>query len=285
LEGIFITKYVLTIGGIDSLSGGGVVADVTTINSLNCFALTALTSVVIIEGDSITVQSLSATTLRQQLNSISATTQLDAVKVGFIPNSRQVRVVSQFLKQLKFDNPSIPIVLDPVFSFKEDANYSDTVSAKSYCNQLVKYATIMTPNRDEFNILQYLEVETRAKFKAPILSHNKSGEPDLNIIVKDVEPLSPIAKDILYNSEFEMQNSFELGRIEDKCVNGAGCIFSAALASHLAQGEPLTNAICQAKQYAYNAIVHATEFAARPRTWEYNQSEVEVKVLAEVGNA
>ena len=51
-------------------------------------------------------------------------------------------------------------------------------------------------------------------------------------------------------------------RIETKNTHGTGCTFSAALATFLAQGQPLPAAAANAKRFITEAIRHSLAFGA-----------------------
>jgi hydroxymethylpyrimidine kinase/phosphomethylpyrimidine kinase len=76
-----------------------------------------------------------------------------------------------------------------------------------------------------------------------------------NVVVKGGHMDGDEVVDVLFDgSEF---HEFKGPRIETTSTHGTGCTFASAIASHLAQGETVENAVGRAKEYLTGALRRA----------------------------
>ena len=66
--------------------------------------------------------------------------------------------------------------------------------------------------------------------------------------------------DVFYNAETDEIITLSSNRISTRNTHGTGCTLSSAIASMLAQGLPLNEAIREAKNYINEAIVKGAEY-------------------------
>lgn len=74
-------------------------------------------------------------------------------------------MTKKWLTALSVKSP-VPIILDPVIVFKENADYSVSEMRELFISQLFPLATVITPNLKEAEILTGLSVKTEADMKA-----------------------------------------------------------------------------------------------------------------------
>lgn len=102
---------ILTITGSDSTGGSGVQADIRTINSLGCIAVSAITSVTV--QNTLGIQEfydLPATVVGGQIEAIVNDVQPQAVKIGMVRRSETLDVIVKALRQY---SPQF-VIYDPV---------------------------------------------------------------------------------------------------------------------------------------------------------------------------
>ncbi|MDR1033892.1 MAG: bifunctional hydroxymethylpyrimidine kinase/phosphomethylpyrimidine kinase [Bifidobacteriaceae bacterium] len=231
-------KVVLTIGGHDSRSGGGVSTDLQVFNKCGVFGYAALTSIVSIFDDEVRVFPVPNDILQEQLDSVLQATsesQIHAVKIGLLTSFEQVRVVRTFVKQLLKTSSSKPkIVIDPVLSIKEDTEFgesADRSDAVQWYTQFAEFANLWTPNAKEAELLGGRIYKTHT-------------------YVLVTKP--PV--DTLYNAHRLIVRAYSTEKIDTHNVNGAGCALSAAITSNLALGKGIETAVADAKKFVTEAI-------------------------------
>jgi hydroxymethylpyrimidine kinase/phosphomethylpyrimidine kinase/thiamine-phosphate diphosphorylase len=73
-----------------------------------------------------------------------------------------------------------------------------------------------------------------------------------NVLIKGGHMSGPEAIDILFDGN--TMHRFSSERIFTSATHGTGCSYASAIAAYLAQGEPLKEAVRNAKQFITNAI-------------------------------
>ena len=182
--------------------------------------------------------------IQEQLDAIFDDITPDSIKIGMLFKREIVELVAQFLKERAV---GIPIVLDPVMVAKS-GDYlllPDAVAALK--QHLLPLATLITPNIPEAEALTgaIVDMQTQAGFlldlgaKAVLL---KGGHQE------------GLYSNDLYIDQNRQEIWLESPRINSKNTHGTGCTLSAAIAAHLAVGQPLLESCRLAKQYLFNAI-------------------------------
>ncbi|WP_057754950.1 bifunctional hydroxymethylpyrimidine kinase/phosphomethylpyrimidine kinase [Weissella kandleri] len=239
---------VLTIAGADSLSGGGLQADLATFNELKLYGLATVTSIAAVQPDNLKITPLPATLVQDQLQSQQAAFQLRGVKIGLLPTVEQVELVATWIKQLP---EKIPVVVDPVLVFKEAQTDAAVGLRDAYLRELFPLATIITPNLTEAMQLTgqaLVNEQTVARAGQALLQTGTQS-----VVIKGGHRLAgPMAKDYLLTQDGNQWLTSP--KLTSNNNNGAGCTFSAAILSYLVQGNSLETAVAQAKTFVQHAI-------------------------------
>lgn len=242
---------VLSIAGSDSSAGAGIQADLKTISSLSCYGCTAITAIT--SQNTLGVQDihvLDADLVESQIRSILDDIAVDAVKIGMLGSSEIAQKVIDIIDEYDLNN----IVLDPVMSSTSGKPLIDEQGISLIKSQLIRRSTITTPNVTEAEILLgispgFIERDTMhdnvkalgIEFGRPFLL--KGGH------IPDKE-----SKDYLFLNLEEEIVQMSAARLDTKNLHGTGCTFSSAIASYLALGENLEEAVLKAKGYVTQAI-------------------------------
>lgn len=236
----------LAIAGFDPSCGAGVAADLKTFAAHNCYGIAAVTALTAQSTQGvINVHPTPAATLREQLETLAADMKIDAVKIGMLGNRANAAAVAEFLDSHKF----VHIVLDPVVRPSAgSAELLDTPGVKFLRDELLKRATVITPNMDEAALLTGLEVKDLNGMKA---AAQKLGEMGAKAVVVTGGHLEK-PTDLLYeNGEV---NPFGGDHAKSENTHGSGCTLSSAIAAQLALGQQLREALILAKAYVFKAI-------------------------------
>src|SRR5262249_29012396 len=104
-----------------------------------------------------------AATLRAQLEELAADVQFAAIKIGMLGNRGNAAVVAEFLDK----NSGVPVVLDPVIRPSAgNPELLDSSGVKYLSEELMKRASVITPNIDEAALLSGLEIKDVAGMEA-----------------------------------------------------------------------------------------------------------------------
>ncbi len=239
---------VLTIAGSDSSCGAGVQADVTTITALGGYGLNALTSVVSeTPGRVSMVHRLPAELIADQIHVLFDGFPIAAAKTGMLGGIDQVQaVVAAWITIGK----EIPLVVDPVMVATGGGRLLEEDAIEAVKTLLLPLAKVITPNLDEAAVLWGRAVTTRAEMEA--CGHELSGEHGCAVLVKGGHLVNDAAADVLCLAG--KATWFETERIPGVRTHGTGCSYSAAIATGLAKGLLLPEAVREAKAFVTRAI-------------------------------
>jgi hydroxymethylpyrimidine/phosphomethylpyrimidine kinase len=247
-QGVVIPPILLTIAGFDPSCGAGVGADLKTFAAHGCYGIAAITSLTVQNTQGVeTVHNTPASELREQLEILVKDCEIAAVKIGMLGNRGNAAVVAEFLDAHKFAH----IVHDPVMKSSSGSELLDAAGIKFVASELLKRATVITPNLPEAEILSGLTIKDVADMEAAARKIAEMGAHA--VIVKGGHMDKAI--DVL----FDGTDMHPLGGDKVKLENthGTGCTFASAITAQLAAGRSLLEATTLAKAYVMKAIEKA----------------------------
>jgi hydroxymethylpyrimidine/phosphomethylpyrimidine kinase len=237
---------VLVIAGFDPSAGAGVAADLKTIAAHNGYGIAAITALTVQSTQGVkAVHATPSATLRAQLDALIEDVVPQAVKIGMLGNRGNAAAVAEFLDQAKLPN----IVLDPVIQPTSGGpNLLDAGGIKFLNDELVKRATVVTPNVPEATLLTGIEIKSVADMEAAARKLVEHGAKAAVVKGGHMDK----AVDVL----FDGVEVLTLGGDSEKFHNthGSGCTFASAIAVQLAAGRNLREAVMLAKTYVTKAM-------------------------------
>lgn len=242
-------RTALTIAGSDSGGGAGIQADLKTFSALGVFGMSALTAITAQNTLGVTaVFELPPDIVAAQIDAVVTDIGADAAKTGMIANSEIIKVVAAKVREHGIST----LVVDPVMVATSGDRLLREEAVQALRTELLPLATVVTPNLPEAGVLIGRDVSSLAEMRDAARAIVGLGAR--SVIVKGGH-LDGDAVDIFYDG----QRFLELvaRRIETTSTHGTGCTLASAIAALLAKGEPLEQAITQAKAYVTAAIEHA----------------------------
>ncbi|MFQ5915484.1 MAG: bifunctional hydroxymethylpyrimidine kinase/phosphomethylpyrimidine kinase [Nitrospinota bacterium] len=236
----------LTIAGSDSGGGAGIQADLKTFTVLGVYGASILTALT--AQNTMGVQGVLAVPpefVAQQFDSVCSDVPIRAAKTGMLADAELIEIVAAKVREYGIR----PLVVDPVMVAKS----GDRLLARGAQNALIRHvlplADIITPNLGEAETLTGMSVRDLEQMREAARRMRDLGCK--SVLVKGGH-LKGEATDVLYDgSNF---TEFRAGRIDSKNTHGTGCTLSAAIAANLAKGNPLDDAVREAKNFIIEAI-------------------------------
>lgn len=253
---------VLTIAGSDSSCGAGAQADLKTIAALGGYGVNALTSVVAeTPGHVSSVRLLDPEFIADQLRVLFAAFPIRAAKTGMLGGRAQAEAVVAHWTALGKNGPSL--VVDPVMVATAGGRLLEDDAVEYITTHLLPLACLITPNMDEAQVLSGKTIRTREDMAACAteLSHRHGTA----VLLKGGHLADEDAADVLCDGG-ELR-WFSAPRTHGVHTHGTGCAYSAAIATGLAKGLCLHDAVDEAKQFISHAI-------ASHLAWQTNAGEV-----------
>lgn len=239
-------KTALTIAGSDSSGGAGIQADIKTMTVHGVYAMSAITALTAQNTIGVAgILNTDASFLGQQLDSVFTDIYPDAVKTGMIASPEQVTVIAQKLKEYQAKN----IVVDPVMIATSGSCLANQDTVEAMKKELFAVATVITPNLSEAQVLAEIEIrQEEDMIKAAQIISERYG---CAVLCKGGHSKDN-ADDLLY--ENGKLYWFQGKRIDNSNTHGTGCTLSSAIASNLALGKNLKEAIEASKEYITGAL-------------------------------
>ena len=140
-------------------------------------------------------------------------------------------------------------MLDPVMVSTSGSKLLQEDAVEALKERLLPLADIVTPNIPEAEILSGIEIKSEKDME---YAAEKIGENYCcNVLLKGGHSLND-ANDFLWQAGKAAW--FYAERIENPNTHGTGCTLSSAIASNLAKGRSLGEAVESAKQYLSGAL-------------------------------
>jgi hydroxymethylpyrimidine kinase/phosphomethylpyrimidine kinase len=239
-------KRVLTIAGSDSGGGAGIQADLKTITVLGGFGMSAITALT--AQNTVGVQGiveLDVGFVKKQIDSVLSDIGADAIKTGMLANSEIVRGVAEKIREYGIEK----VVVDPVMVAKSGDALLKKEAQETVKRELLPLCYLVTPNLPEASVLSGREVNGLDDMRGAAMAIHQLGAR--HVLVKGGHlPGNPV--DLLFDGQ--RFHEFEGERIATKNTHGTGCTYSAAIATELAKGEPLAEAVKKTKAFMTVAL-------------------------------
>ena len=239
---------VLTIAGSDSGGGAGIQADIKAITMNRGYAMSAITAITV--QNTLGVYGIVPVPLRTIADQIKVTLTdigADVIKTGMLSDRKTIETVMDQIMQIAKETPR---VIDPVMV----ATSGDRLLADDAVDVLrslaLPGAALLTPNAPEAEILSGKAVET-------VDGQRRAAERLLEagakaVLVKGGHIGGELVVDVLQTEHDEI--FFETRRIETRNTHGTGCTLASAIATHLARGASLPDAVDAGRNYLLKAI-------------------------------
>jgi hydroxymethylpyrimidine/phosphomethylpyrimidine kinase len=238
---------VLTIAGSDSSAGAGIQADLKAISANGGYGASVLTAVTAQNTRAVTAAvEVDLDLIRAQIDAVFDDLQVAAVKTGMLSSAAVIATVAKALHAYR---PS-RYVLDPVMVSKTGFPLLQPEAAAALRRELLPLATLVTPNVHEARALTGLPVRTPAEAEAAGRRLVEAGAAA--VLVKGGHLEAAPATDVLVTPEGVQVFPGEW--VDARHTHGTGCTYSAAIATQLAHGRSLADAIARAKAYVTEAI-------------------------------
>lgn len=242
-------KTALTIAGSDSSGGAGIQADIKTMMANGVYAMSAITALTAQNTTGVTdIMEVTPEFLGEQIDAVFTDIVPDAVKIGMVSSSGLIEMIAAKLKEYQAGC----VVVDPVMVATSGAKLISEEAIDTLKWELFPLATVLTPNIPEAEVLSGMKIQSAQDMVQAAGKICQSYH--CAVLCKGGHQLND-ANDLLYWEENgEHYRWFYGKRIPNPNTHGTGCTLSSAIASNLAKGYPLEEAVWKAKEYLSGAL-------------------------------
>lgn len=249
---------VLTIAGSDNSGGAGIQADLKTFTTLGVYATTAVTCVVAEHpGRVLNITPIPPQRVADQIRLVLEAFPVAAIKTGMLYSAEIIAAVGKAIAPALAQG--VPLVIDPVMvaSSGKVLLKKDAIKA---LRKLTARATVVTPNRDEAELLWGKPIRTVAALNRAAVELAKEFHGP-HFLVKGGHLQTERAIDVLAFPDGRV-HEFGAKRIPHIDPHGTGCTYSAAITAGLAKGLTVKEAVILGKIFITRALYRRFEIGA-----------------------
>lgn len=249
-----MTAIAVTIAGSDSGGGAGIQADLKTFSANGVYGASVLAALTAQNTLGVSaIHEVPVEFVRAQMTAVYSDLKVSATKIGMLSGTAIIEAVAAGLDAAETG----AVVLDPVMvAASGDPLLSDGAVA-SLIECLLPRADIITPNLHE--AARMLETEVAAdeeEMRAQAEQLLQLGA--CSVLLKGGHGGGAESAD-LFADGTGLEIWLRETRLETLNTHGTGCTLSSAIAAGLAKGEPLEQALAEAKRYVHAAIAAADD--------------------------
>ncbi|RBQ11484.1 bifunctional hydroxymethylpyrimidine kinase/phosphomethylpyrimidine kinase [Pedobacter miscanthi] len=239
---------VMTIAGFDGSGGAGIQADIKTASALGCYSTSVLTALPVQNTQGVSaIYPIPTVAIKEQIETVLDDIFPQAIKIGMVHTTELVNTIAATLKKY----PGTPIVFDPVMVASSGDKLIEEETVAAIIKQLFPISLLITPNMDEAAILAKTKVKT-------LKDMYTAGEKILklgcrHLLLKGGHMDGPTITSLYFDDKGRV-NTFEFEKFTTRNTHGSGCTLSCAIASYLALGKDLHEAVQLGQTYVHQAI-------------------------------
>lgn len=243
---------VLTFAATDPTGGAGIQADLLTLASMGCHALSVVTAITVQDTAGVEdVMAIDSDWVVDQARSLLEDMPVAAFKLGVLGSTENIAAIAEVVS----DYPDIPLVLDPVLASGrgDELASEDMIAAMS--ELLLPQTTIITPNSQEARRLARAQQDEDSDEEDPALAECASRILRLGceyVLVTGTHENTPRVVNTLYGEEGVIRSD-DWERLAGN-YHGSGCTLASAIAATLANGLDMPEAVREAQEYTWQAL-------------------------------
>ncbi|MGH1565058.1 bifunctional hydroxymethylpyrimidine kinase/phosphomethylpyrimidine kinase [Mumia sp. DW29H23] len=237
----------LSIAGSDPSGGAGIQADLKTAGALGVYGAAALTALTVQNTRGVTgIHAVPPSFVADQVRAVLDDLDVGAIKIGMLGTADVVGAIAEVLAR-----HDVPVVLDPVMVATSGDRLVPEDTVDAIRTTLLPLATVITPNVPEAAVLGRAEPAKDAEALEDVaLGLREVGAAA--VLVKGGHLGGPESVDVL--ADDDGVRVFAAPRIDTPNTHGTGCTLSSAIASGIALGMPLRDAVAMAKDFLTGAL-------------------------------
>lgn len=240
---------VMSFAATDPSGGAGLQADLLTIASMGCHPLSVVTAITVQDTSGVDdVMPIDSEWVADQARAMLEDVPVAAFKIGLLGSVENIAAIAEVLA----DYPDIPLVLDPVLSSGRGDELVNDDMLDAMRELLIPQATIITPNSMEARRLALDE-------------NNEDDDPSLEecarrllhmgceyVLITGTHEQTPKVINTLYGEHGKLRSD-SWARLPG-IYHGSGCTLASAIASLLAQGVNVPEAVKEAQEYTWQSL-------------------------------
>jgi hydroxymethylpyrimidine/phosphomethylpyrimidine kinase len=243
---------VLVFAATDPSGGAGIQADILTLSSMGCHALSVVTAVTI--QDTMGVEDvfpIDAEWVADQARCVLEDVPVAVFKIGLLGSVEAIAAIAEVVS----DYPDIPLVLDPVLASGRGDELASEDMISAVRELIIPQTTLITPNSLEARRLVLDDADDDDNPDLAECARRLSGMGCEYVLVTGTHENTPQVVNTLYNADGIVRTD-SWQRLPGN-FHGSGCTLASACAATIANGLGVPEAVRDAQEYTWQTLKYA----------------------------
>ena len=240
---------VLTFAAADPSGGAGLQADILTLSSMGCHALSVVTAVTV--QDTVGVEDvlpLDPEWVADQARCVLEDMPVSVFKIGLLGSVEIIAVIAEVVS----DYPEVPLVLDPVLSSGRDDELATDEMVAAMRELLVPQTTLITPNSLEARRLAVEDGDDSDDVSLEECARRILTLGCEYVLITGTHENTAQVINVLYSQEGVVRSD-SWQRLPG-AYHGSGCTLASAIAATVANGLAISEAVRDAQEYTWQTL-------------------------------
>ena len=242
-----LPPIVLSFAGTDPTGGAGIQADLLTLSSMGCHALTVVTAITVQDTAGVEdVLPIEADWVSDQARVLLEDMPVAAFKIGMVGSVENCAAIAEVVS----DYPDVPLILDPVLASGrgDEMVTEDLIDAMR--ELLIPQTTIITPNSLEARRLADDGSDEERSLEDCARRILEMGCE--YVLITGTHENTPQVINTLYGQQGVIRSD-SWQRLPGS-YHGSGCTLASAIAATLANGLDIPEAVREAQEYTWQTL-------------------------------
>ena len=242
-----LPPIVLSFAGTDPTGGAGIQADLLTLSSMGCHALTVVTAITVQDTAGVEdVLPIDADWVSDQARVLLEDMPVAAFKIGMVGSVENCAAIAEVVS----DYPDVPLIFDPVLASGRGDEMATEDMIEAMRELLIPQATIVTPNSLEARRLADDGRDEERSLEDCARRILEMGCEYVLITGTHENTLQVV--NTLYGQQGVIRSD-SWQRLPGS-YHGSGCTLASAIAATLANGLDIPEAVREAQEYTWQTL-------------------------------
>ncbi|MHB1677256.1 MAG: bifunctional hydroxymethylpyrimidine kinase/phosphomethylpyrimidine kinase [Sulfuriferula sp.] len=246
---LILPPIVLTFAASDPTGGAGLQADILTLTSMGCHALSVLTAITV--QDTVGVEDylpIDAEWIADQARCVLEDMPVAAFKIGMVGSVAAIAAIAAIVA----DYPDVPLILDPVLASGRGDELSNDDIRAALLDMLIPQTTILTPNSIELRRLVQDETHGAEEASLEICAQQLLSTGCEYVLVTGTHENTLQVMNTLYDASGVLRSD-SWARLPAS-YHGSGCTLASSIAATLAHNMDIMESVREAQEFTYESL-------------------------------
>lgn len=242
-----LPPIVLSFAGTDPTGGAGIQADLLTLSSMGCHALTVVTAITVQDTAGVEdMLPIDAEWVIDQARVLLEDMPVAAFKIGMVGSVENCAAIAEVVS----DYPDVPLILDPVLASGRGDEMATEDMIDAMRELLIPQTTIITPNSLEARRLADDGTDEERSLEDCAKRILEMGCE--YVLITGTHENTPQVVNTLYGQGGVIRSD-SWQRLPGS-YHGSGCTLASAIAATLANGLDIPEAVREAQEYTWQTL-------------------------------